>query len=99
MINDYRVDFVPQGWLMIGPHIDRPGIIGKVGTILGAQGINIGSMQVGRSEKAGVQMMVLSVESAIPVQVLEQLKAVDGIVGASMVNFESLQIKEERVEE
>ena len=92
MINDYRVDFVPQGWLMIGPHIDRPGIIGKVGTILGSQGINIASMQVGRSEKAGNQMMVLSVESAIPAAVLEQLKAMDGIMGATMVNFESLRV-------
>ena len=91
-INDYRVDFVPQGWLMIGPHIDRPGIIGKVGTILGSHGINIASMQVGRSEKAGNQMMVLTVESEIPVHVLEQLKAIDGIVGATMVNFESLQV-------
>ena len=92
MINDYRVDFVPQGWLMIGPHIDRPGIIGKVGTILGTQGINIASMQVGRSEKAGNQMMVLSVESVIPASVLEQLKAIDGIIGATMVNFESLRV-------
>ena len=91
MINDYRVDFVPQGWLMIGPHIDRPGIIGKVGTILGTSGINIASMQVGRSEKAGNQMMVLAVESIIPQNVLEQLKAVDGILGATMVTFESLQ--------
>ena len=92
MINDYRVDFVPQGWLMIGPHIDRPGIIGKVGTILGSQGINIASMQVGRSEKAGNQMMVLSVESSIPLPILDQLKAVDGIIGATMVNFESLRV-------
>ena len=92
MINDYRVDFVPQGWLMIGPHIDRPGIIGKVGTILGTHGINIASMQVGRSEKAGNQMMVLMVESLIPANVLEELKSVDGIVGATMVNFESLRV-------
>jgi D-3-phosphoglycerate dehydrogenase / 2-oxoglutarate reductase len=92
MINDYRVDFVPHGWLMIGPHIDRPGIIGKVGTILGSHGINIASMQVGRSEKAGNQMMVLAVESAIPAHVLEQLKAVDGILDATMVNFEFLQM-------
>jgi D-3-phosphoglycerate dehydrogenase / 2-oxoglutarate reductase len=90
-INDYRVDFVPHGWLMIGPHIDKPGIIGQAGTILGSHGINIASMQVGRSEKAGNQMMVLSVESAIPAPVLEKLKAVDGIVAATLVNFESLR--------
>ncbi len=92
MINDYRVDFIPKGWLMIGPPIDRPGIIGKVGTILGTHGINIASMHVGRSEKAGNQMMVLTVESPIPVDVLEHLKAVDGILGATLVNFESLQV-------
>lgn len=88
MINDYHVDFLPQGWLMIGPHIDRPGMIGKVGTILGSHQINIASMQVGRSSKAGNQVMVLAVESEIPPAVLSELKAVDGIVGATMVNFE-----------
>ena len=72
--------------------IDRPGMIGRVGTILGSARINIASMQVGRSEKAGNQMMVLAVESEIPQDVLEQLKAVDGILGATMVNFESLKI-------
>lgn len=92
MINDYHVDFLPQGWLMIGPHIDRPGMIGKVGTILGIHRINIASMQVGRSSKAGNQVMVLAVESAIPQNVLTELKAVDGILGATMVNFESLQL-------
>jgi D-3-phosphoglycerate dehydrogenase len=49
-------------------------------------------MQVGRSEKAGNQMMVLSVESIIPQEVLEQLKAVDGILDATMVTFESLRL-------
>jgi D-3-phosphoglycerate dehydrogenase len=67
-------------------------VIGKVGTILGSRGINIASMQVGRSEKAGNQMMVMAVESIIPQDVLEQLKAVDGILGATMVTFESLNI-------
>ena len=90
MINDFRVDFLPQGWLMIGPHIDRPGMIGKVGTILGSNQINIANMHVGRSAQAGNQLMVLAVENPIPQVVLDQLKAVDGILGATLINFESL---------
>jgi len=46
MIDEYRVDVEPKGWLIVGPHINRPGIIGKVGMVLGNEGINIDSMQV-----------------------------------------------------
>lgn len=87
MINGHRVDVVPAGWLLIGPHIDRPGMIGKVGTILGEHGINIFSMQVGRTEQAGTNIMVLGVESDIPTPVMLKIRAVEGILGAKLVNF------------
>jgi len=87
MIDGYRVDVEPQGWLLIGPHIDKPGIIGKVGTILGDQNINIAGMQVGRTEKAGTSIMVMTVEADIPTPVMLKIKAVDGILGARLVNF------------
>jgi D-3-phosphoglycerate dehydrogenase len=87
MIDGYRVDVDPQGWLLIGPHIDKPGIIGKVGTILGDNNINIASMQVGRTETAGTSIMVMTVEADIPTPVMLKLKAVDGILGAKLVHF------------
>jgi D-3-phosphoglycerate dehydrogenase len=87
MIDGYRVDVAPSGWLLIGPHIDKPGIIGKVGTILGENGINIASMQVGRTETAGTSIMVMTVEADLPTPVMLKIKAVDGILGAKLVNF------------
>lgn len=87
MIDGYRVDVDPSGWLLIGPHIDKPGIIGKVGTILGDNGINIASMQVGRTETAGTSIMVMTVEADLPTPVMLKIKAVDGILGAKLVNF------------
>lgn len=45
-IDKHRVDIDPQGWLIIIPHEDYPGMVGKVGTILGEYSININSMQV-----------------------------------------------------
>ena len=86
-MDGHRVDVDPQGWLLIGPHVDRPGIIGKVGTLLGEYNINIAGMQVGRTATAGTNIMVLAVDSDIPTPVMMRLKAVDGILGARLVNF------------
>jgi D-3-phosphoglycerate dehydrogenase len=53
---------------------DRPGMIGKVGTVLGAQGINIGSMQVGRTEEGGQALMAITVDSPLSSELLGQIK-------------------------
>lgn len=86
-IDGYRVDVEPQGWLLIGPHLDRPGMIGKVGTLLGEHGLNIASMQVGRTEREGTNIMVMGVQSDIPTPVMLKIKAVDGILEAKLVNL------------
>jgi len=90
MIDGYRVDVEPRGWLIVGPHINRPGIIGKVGMVLGNEGINIDSMQVGRTEIAGTNIMVMGVDSDIPAAVMLKFNAVDGILGAKLVNFSAV---------
>jgi len=86
-LDGYRVDVEPEGWLLLVPHTDRPGIIGKVGSILGENEINISSMQVGRTEVAGKSIMVLSVDADIPTTAMLKIKAADGILGAKLVNF------------
>lgn len=87
IIDGYRVDVEPKGWLLIGPHIDKPGIIGKVGTALGDNNINIVSMQVGRTATPGSSIMVMTVEQDIPTPVMLKIKAVDGILDAKLVNL------------
>lgn len=87
MIDGYRVDVEPKRWIIVGPHINRPGIIGTVGMVLGNAGINIDSMQVGRTESAGTNIMVMGVDSDIPADVMLKFNAVDGILGAKLVNF------------
>lgn len=86
-INGYRVDVAPQGWLLIGPHADKPGMIGQVGTVLGKHGVNIAGMQVGRTGTAGTNIMVVAVDSGIPGPVLLEIKAIEGIIDAKAVNF------------
>ena len=54
-------------------YVDRPGIIGRVGTIFGEAGINIATMDVGRRAQGGEALMVLTVDSEVPATVLERV--------------------------
>jgi D-3-phosphoglycerate dehydrogenase len=64
------VDFVPQGYVMLTRHRDRPGMIGKVGTLLGAADVNIASMQVARDGPRGEAIMVLNLDDPVPADVM-----------------------------
>ncbi len=77
-MRDFMTDFQPEGHMLVMNYVDRPGLIGKIGTILGEAGINIGSMNLGRREKAGEAMVVLSVDSPVDDETVEQIrKAID----------------------
>jgi D-3-phosphoglycerate dehydrogenase len=68
------VDFVPRGYVMLTRHRDRPGMIGKVGTLLGAADVNIASMQVAREGPRGEAIMVLTLDDPVPNDVLETIR-------------------------
>lgn len=72
-IDDYRVDFAPTGYMLIVDHQDQPGVIGKVGTLLGSEDINIGGMHVGRKTVRGTAVMVLAVDSPVPPAVMKKI--------------------------
>lgn len=87
-LNQYRVDVVPTGgYLLLAEHNDRPGIIGKVGTIMGKADINISFMQVGRIVPRGEALMVLSLDEPITPEVLAAVKAEEDIVNVRAVRF------------
>ncbi|WP_159882944.1 phosphoglycerate dehydrogenase [Paenibacillus puerhi] len=74
-IDQYPVDFAPEGTLLLISHNDKPGIIGKVGTLLGSNDVNIATMQVGRKVIGGSAIMVLTIDKRATESVLEQLSA------------------------
>lgn len=78
-VDDYAVDVVPEGHLLFIHHRDKPGAIGRVGTQLAARDINIGTMQVGRSEEGGDAIMMLSVDEHVKEEEVEQLKKMANI--------------------
>lgn len=78
-INDYSVDVQPEGHLLLVQHHDRPGAIGQVGSILGDQGVNIATMQVGRKDVGGHAIMMLHVDKQMSEELLKRLKDLEEI--------------------
>jgi D-3-phosphoglycerate dehydrogenase len=79
-IEGYSVDLVPRGdYVLLSRHVDKPGIVGTVGTMLGEADVNISSMQLGRQRPRGEALMALTVDEPIPAAVLERIRAVTGV--------------------
>ncbi len=88
LINNFRVDVDPHSRILICPHINRPGVIGEVGTILADYGINISSMQVGKTDVGGKNLMVLTVDNPISRAVIDKVRSSEAIFDATLVAFE-----------
>jgi D-3-phosphoglycerate dehydrogenase len=86
-IDGYNVDFKPEGFLMVTQHTDKPGIIGRVGTLLGQKGLNIAGMYVGRDEKTHRAVMALSLDEAVPEGVMAEINQLEGMESARMVEL------------
>ncbi|HEX6400914.1 MAG TPA: phosphoglycerate dehydrogenase [Actinomycetota bacterium] len=75
---DFEVELEPAEHMLFFVYEDRPGIIGKVGTLLGEHGINIATMEVGRKAAGGEALMGLTVDSPVPAEVLASIaEAID----------------------
>ncbi len=72
-IDQFQIDLKPEGFLLIALHTDRPGIIGRVGTLLGDAKINIGGMYVGREAVGKRAIMVLTVDEPVPEPLLAEI--------------------------
>lgn len=86
-IDGFRVDAVPEGYMLILQNIDKPGMIGKVGTFLGQHNINIAAMDVGRIKIGEKAVMVLNVDNPISDEILGDLTKTEGIFGATLVKI------------
>jgi len=78
-LDGFTVDLIPEGNLILMDHIDQPGIIGKMGSILGNAKINIATMQVGRNELGGKAIAILRVDHYVEDEEMLELKQIEGI--------------------
>ena len=88
-IDDYRMDFTPEGYLLLAPHNNRPNMIGQISTILGEAGINITGMQVGKTTDTDTNIMAVAVQADISNDIMIKLRAIEGILEVKLINCEA----------
>jgi D-3-phosphoglycerate dehydrogenase len=86
-IDGYWIDVVATGILLVSEHVEQPGVIGQMGTLLGEEGINISFVQVGRQERGGRGIMVVGVDDALSPRTMDRVMAMPSIIDAWLVQL------------
>jgi hypothetical protein len=82
-INDFWVDVSPgEGYLLLCENVDRPGMIGRIGTFLGQKDVNISFMRVGREKVRGRALMVLGLDDELSPELLDSIARIPDIFSA-----------------
>jgi len=86
-IDGFEIDAVAEGTMLLTHHRDVPGMVGRIGTILGDADVNISTMQVARTGRGGEAMMVLEVDREIGGEVLDAIARVEGMRAVRLVRM------------
>ncbi|MBF0329082.1 MAG: phosphoglycerate dehydrogenase [Nitrospirae bacterium] len=86
-INDFTVEIVPEGQMLVIYNNDKPGVIGNTGMTLGKNNINIARMHFGRKNAGGMAISVVNIDSPVTEKVLEEIKALPNILDIKVINL------------
>jgi len=86
-IDDYRVDAIPHGTMLVARNRDEPGVIGLIGTVLGENGVNIAGMFNARETIGGEALTVYNLDSPLPEEAREELEADDRIISVQEIDL------------
>jgi D-3-phosphoglycerate dehydrogenase / 2-oxoglutarate reductase len=86
-VDGFELELAPEGVLLFFRYLDRPGVVGAIGTILGENGVNIAAMQVARREAGGEALMALTVDSSVDAELLSTVATVIGSSQGSIVDL------------
>jgi D-3-phosphoglycerate dehydrogenase len=95
-VDRYATDFTPRGSILICHNVDKPGMIGRVGTVLGDAGVNIAHMDVGPvasgiadrgRHSGGEALMVLSLDNAVPTEAVERIRQMPDITDTAVITL------------
>ena len=78
-IDGYEIDAVVGGRMLVMRNEDRPGVIGKVGSLLGTRGINVSRMQVGLDESTSEALALWNIDSEVSGEALDDLRGIDAV--------------------
>ncbi|RLA86552.1 MAG: phosphoglycerate dehydrogenase, partial [Deltaproteobacteria bacterium] len=86
-INEYRVETVPEGTILLVDTWDTPGVIGNIGTTLGTKEINIGNMHFGRDTEGGKSLCILHLDSVPSEEVIDEIARLPNVLSVKLVQL------------
>jgi D-3-phosphoglycerate dehydrogenase len=86
-INSRPVEARPHGVVLVLENTDRPGMVGRVGTLLGGHGVNIATMSLSRNQAGGTALTVLNLDTAPSEKLLTEIRASEDILSAQVIQL------------
>ena len=86
-INDFRMEAVADGFILMLHNHDVPGVVGRVGTLLGENQINIAGLELGREAAGGMALSLVHVDEPVPPTVLDEVRRLPQVVSAELIEL------------
>lgn len=86
-IDQFRIDAVPENYMLLLHTHDRPGVIGNIGTTLAKHSINISRMQFGREKIEGKSLLLLSTDGEIASEIIQQMRDLPHVVSINALHL------------
>jgi D-3-phosphoglycerate dehydrogenase / 2-oxoglutarate reductase len=86
-VDDFPMETVPEGDMLVLMNNDKPGVIGGIGTLMGQSGVNIARMQFGRDKQGGLAMSIVSVDSPISDELMNKVRKLPNVLSAKQVRI------------
>ncbi len=86
-LNDFFIEAIPEGTILLINNYDRPGVIGNIGMALGSRGINIATMQFGRDRMGGMAISLLHLDSPLPPGMLGEILRLPNIISVRQIEL------------
>lgn len=86
-IDNFAVEIIPEGIMLLVYNMDKPGVIGNLGSFFGKKNINIARMHFGRESVGGMAISVMSIDSQVTQEQLEEIKKMPNILSVKLLNI------------
>ncbi len=86
-INGFRIEAIPHGHMLVTRNRDVPGVIGRIGSILGEHNVNISRFHLGRRERGGEAMAVIETDAPLKNETLDELRSFEPVISARQIEL------------
>jgi D-3-phosphoglycerate dehydrogenase len=86
-IDNFTVEIIPEGIMLLIYNNDKPGVIGNIGSFFGKNNINIARMHFGREQAGGMAISVMSIDTPVTTHNLEEIKKMPNILSVKLLNL------------